>query len=104
MPIAPLLSVLGVCVICDIVFAAHAESILSFGAEMLLATALLHGSGFLIGYHLAKLLGCHVQTARTISIEVGMQNSGLAIVLAKQAFSICFWLPLRARFQRSCIH
>lgn len=91
LPVAPLLSVLGVCVICAIVFAAHAEAILNHGPDLLLATALLHGGGFLIGYHLARFLGCHTRSARTISVEVGMQNSGLAIVLAKQAFPM---LPL----------
>ncbi|SEF64268.1 bile acid:sodium symporter family protein [Nitrosomonas ureae] len=94
MPVAPFLSVLGVCVICAIVFAAHAQSILNHGAELLLATALLHGGGFFIGYHLAKLLGCQLQTARTIAIEVGMQNSGLAIVLAKQAFPMLLLTPV----------
>ena len=91
MPVAPLLSVLGVCVICAVVFAANAETILTHGGALILAVALLHGGGFLIGYQLARILGCHTQSARTISIEVGMQNSGLAIVLAKQAFPL---LPL----------
>lgn len=91
MPVAPLLSVLGVCMICAIVFAAHAEAILKHGTELILATAMLHGGGFLIGYYFARGFGYQVQSARTISIEVGMQNSGLAIVLAKQAFPM---LPL----------
>ncbi|MDP1559236.1 MAG: bile acid:sodium symporter family protein [Nitrosomonas sp.] len=91
MPVAPLLSVLGVCVICAIVFAAHAETILRHGAGLILAVALLHGGGFLIGYHFARIFGYHSRSARTLSIEVGMQNSGLAIVLAKQAFPM---LPL----------
>ena len=39
-----------------------------------------------MGYSFARFFGCHFSSARTISIEVGMQNSGLAIVLAKQAF------------------
>ena len=91
MPVAPLLSVLGVCVICAVVFAANAETILTHGGELILAVALLHGGGFLIGYQFARILGCQTQSARTISIEVGMQNSGLAIVLAKQAFPL---LPL----------
>lgn len=91
MPVAPLLSVLGVCVICAVVFAAHAETILRHGAGLILAVALLHGGGFLIGYHFARMFGFHSQSARTLSIEVGMQNSGLAIVLAKQAFPM---LPL----------
>lgn len=91
MPVAPLLSVLGVCVICAVVFAANAETILTHGGALILAVALLHGGGFLIGYQFARILGCQTQSARTISIEVGMQNSGLAIVLAKQAFPM---LPL----------
>ncbi len=91
MPVAPLLSVLGVCVICAVVFAANAGTILTHGAELILAVALLHGGGFLMGYQFAWIFGCPAQSARTISIEVGMQNSGLAIVLAKQAFPM---LPL----------
>lgn len=90
-PLAPLLSVLGVCVICAVVFAANAESILKHGSELILAAALLHGGGFLLGYQLARIVGYSNQSARTISVEVGMQNSGLAIVLAKQAFPL---LPL----------
>ncbi len=91
MPVAPLLSVIGVCFICAMVFAANAEAILTHGLELTLAVAMLHGGGFLIGYNFARMLGCERQTARTISIEVGMQNSGLAIVLARQAFPL---LPL----------
>lgn len=91
MPVAPLLSVLGVCAICAAVFAANAESILNHGSELVLAAALLHGGGFLVGYQLARAVGYHSHSARTISVEVGMQNSGLAIVLAKQAFPL---LPL----------
>ena len=91
MPVAPLLSVIGVCFICAVVFAANAKAILNHGAELVLATALLHGGGFLFGYSFARAFGYRHQSARTISIEVGMQNSGLAIVLAKQAFPL---LPL----------
>jgi BASS family bile acid:Na+ symporter len=91
MPIAPLLSVLGVCMVCAAVFAANAESILNHGSQLILAAALLHGGGFLLGYYFAHIVGYQSQSARTISIEVGMQNSGLAIVLAKQTFPL---LPL----------
>jgi BASS family bile acid:Na+ symporter len=90
-PVAPVLSVMGVCFVCAVVIAANAEAILEHGLQLLLAVALLHGGGFLIGYYFAQMLGCQRQSARTISIEVGMQNSGLAIVLARQAFPL---LPL----------
>lgn len=91
MSFTPLLSVLGVCIICAIVFSAQAHLILEHGAELILAAIMLHGGGFLMGYYLAYIFGNHSHSARTISIEVGMQNSGLAIVLAKQAFPM---LPL----------
>lgn len=91
MPVAPLLSVMGVCFICAVVLAANAEAVLKHGLQLILAAALLHGGGFLIGYNFARIFGCQQQSTRTISIEVGMQNSGLAIVLAKQAFPL---LPL----------
>src|SRR5690242_10832962 len=91
LPVAPLLSVIGVCFICAVMFAAHAPAILDHGLDLILAVGLLHGGGFLLGYYFAKVFGYTHQSARTISIEVGMQNSGLAIVLAKQAFPL---LPL----------
>ena len=70
-PVAPLLSVAGVCFICAVVFAANAEAILIYGSELILAAALLHGGGFLIGHYFAQMLGYEGQSARTISIEVG---------------------------------
>ena len=55
MPIAPLLSVIGVCFICAVMFAAHAPAILDHGLELILAVALLHGGGFLLGYYFAEV-------------------------------------------------
>lgn len=44
----------------------------------------LHSMGFLIGYAIPlKVFNCNERTSRTISIETGMQNSALAVVLAK---------------------
>mmetsp|Transcript_58779 Transcript_58779/g.143781 ORF Transcript_58779/g.143781 Transcript_58779/m.143781 type:complete len:530 (-) Transcript_58779:88-1677(-) len=44
----------------------------------------LHCLGFLVGYLIPKLgLGFSEKTSRTISIETGMQNSALAVVLAR---------------------
>jgi BASS family bile acid:Na+ symporter len=48
---------------------------------------LLHAGGFGLGYLLARLTGQTETTRRTISIEVGMQNSGLGVVLARQNFA-----------------
>jgi len=60
---------------------------LQHGGLLLLAVGLLHGGGFACGYLLARLLGCERIIRQTISIEVGMQNSGLAVVLARQNFA-----------------
>lgn len=44
----------------------------------------LHAVGFLAGYLVPrKFLGFGERTSRTISIETGMQNSALAVVLAR---------------------
>ena len=51
--------------------------------ELLIATFLLHLLGFGLGLGLARLLGLTGAEARTVSIEVGMQNSGLGSGLAK---------------------
>ncbi len=54
------------------------------GPVLILACLLLHGGGFLLGWLIPRLAGQSVQAQRTISIEVGMQNSGLAVVLARR--------------------
>jgi len=51
--------------------------------QLLLATFLLHMLGFGLGLGLARLAGLSGAQARTVSIEVGMQNSGLGSGLAK---------------------
>jgi BASS family bile acid:Na+ symporter len=57
------------------------------------AATLLHVIGFALGYAVPKLLRYPESTARTVSIEVGMQNGGMAAALAKQHFAS---MPLAA--------
>lgn len=59
------------------------DQIAAHAGMLVLATFLLHALGFGLGYGLAKALGLGEVAARTISIEVGMQNSGLGSGLAK---------------------
>src|SRR5690606_21995498 len=87
MPVAPLISVIVIALICaSIIGQRGAEVKASFG-PLLLAVTLLHCGGFAIGYGLARLLRIKERGARTISIEVGMQNSGLGVVLANRHFA-----------------
>ena len=86
LPVAPLAAVIMIALIVASIIGAGREAILEAGPRLLLAVATLHVGGFFIGYWLARLTGSDVRTARTISIEVGMQNSGLGVVLARQNF------------------
>ena len=55
---------------------------------MIFAVVVLHnGLGLLLGYWLAKLTGMEVSKRKALSIEVGMQNSGLGVALATAHFS-----------------
>ena len=51
------------------------------------------GLGYLLGFWFARVLRQPVRAARTTSIEVGMQNSGLAATLAASAFTPATALP-----------
>ena len=57
-------------------------------APRLLAAVLsLHVAGFALGYLGGRLVLGREISARTVAIEVGMQNSGLGVVLAQQNFA-----------------
>jgi len=83
----PFLAVLSIVFIVDFILAAKKEAILDSGAPLLWAVVILHFFGFLLGYLLLKAFGTHDRDARTVSVEVGMQNSGLATELARSNFA-----------------
>ncbi|XP_042458752.1 probable sodium/metabolite cotransporter BASS1, chloroplastic isoform X1 [Zingiber officinale] len=85
-PVMPLIAVATVALLCGSAIAQNASAILSSGLQVVISVACLHGSGFFFGYVLARVLGIDVSSSRTISIEVGMQNSMLGVVLAGQQF------------------
>jgi bile acid:Na+ symporter, BASS family len=83
----PFVSVLLICLIVASIVGNSREAILEHGGRLALAVGLLHGSGFLLGWILAKLARLPAADSRAVSIEVGMQNSGLAAVLARTHFA-----------------
>jgi BASS family bile acid:Na+ symporter len=87
LPVAPLAAVLMITLIVASIIGAGRDAIVDAGPRLLLAVASLHTGGFFFGWLLARLAGADLRTARTISIEVGMQNSGLGVVLARQNFA-----------------
>ena len=85
-PYTPFLAVLSIVFIVDYILAARKQSILESGGDLLLAVVTLHFLGFVLGHVLARIMGVEDQNARTVSVEVGMQNSGLATELARTNF------------------
>jgi BASS family bile acid:Na+ symporter len=83
----PFLAVLSIVFIVDFILAAKKEAILDSGASLVSAVVILHCLGFLLGYLLSRVIRTNDRDARTISVEVGMQNSGLATELARSNFS-----------------
>ena len=83
----PFLAVLSIVFIVDFILAAKKQAILESGTSLLWAVVILHFLGFLLGYGLSRIFGTHDRDARTVSVEVGMQNSGLATELARSNFA-----------------
>ena len=93
LPVLPWISVAAIAVVVFAVVGNSAALIASAGLLVLLAVILHNGLGYLLGYGIARALKQPVRSARTVSIEVGMQNSGLAAGLAAQYFSPAAALP-----------
>ena len=70
-----------------IVIAANAAKLLSSGLVVILVVILHNVGGLAIGYAIGRLLRLTTAKRRAISIEVGMQNSGLASSLATLHFA-----------------
>jgi BASS family bile acid:Na+ symporter len=83
----PLVSVIVIALICASIIGASADAVKGAAARLLGALFCLHVLGFAIGYAVARITGFDVIVARTASIEVGMQNSGLGVVLARKHFA-----------------
>ncbi|MFN2375126.1 MAG: bile acid:sodium symporter family protein, partial [Candidatus Binatia bacterium] len=86
LPVAPLVSVAAITMICASIVAQSSDALLESGLRLSGAVFTLHAGGFALGYVLSKLLGYEEAIARTVSVEVGMQNSGLGAVLARAHF------------------
>jgi BASS family bile acid:Na+ symporter len=80
----PLVSMIGIGIIITVITAAGRDNLIEIGL-VLVAVVMLHNSfGYLIGYWFARLLKMSDKDSRTIALEVGMQNAGLASGLAKE--------------------
>jgi hypothetical protein len=72
-PLMPPMAVATAAMLSGNAIAQSSSSILMSSGKVILASCLLHASGFFFGYILARMLRLDVTSSRTISIEVGMQ-------------------------------
>jgi BASS family bile acid:Na+ symporter len=85
---SPLVSIAVIVLIVGGIVGVSKERISEHFGVLLLAVFLLHLAGFLFGYLWARLFRLGELECRTVSIEVGMQNSGLGTVLARTHFPL----------------
>lgn len=84
----PAVSVLGLAAIVGGVVSAHGASFFQSGAFIFLTVFLHNALGYALGYGVARCTCMSRPNRRTLSIEVGMQNAGLATVLASKHFPL----------------
>lgn len=85
--VLPLVSVFAIIAIVAAVVSVSQKQIAQTGA-IIFAVVVLHNClGLALGYLMAKLLGMSLPKKKALSIEVGMQNSGLGVALAMAHFS-----------------
>jgi hypothetical protein len=87
------ISLLALTIGLAIVVALNQDQLAATGWIIVVAAVLLNLIGLFSSYWVPFWLGCDRTTCRTLSIEVGMQNSGLSFVLALQYFSPLAALP-----------
>lgn len=78
----PILSMAGITLIIIVITAAGRDNLLQVGALLIIAVLLHNLLGYFLGYWSARLLRFPEKDCRTIALEVGMQNAGLASGLA----------------------
>ncbi len=85
--VAPAIAVIAIVLIVASIIGSGQQRIITSGLSLIWAVFCLHTLGFTVAYLVAWRLTRESIVARTISIEVGMQNSGLGAVLARNNFA-----------------
>ncbi len=92
-PAYPLLSVAAIVLIIGIIIGLNRDKVAATAPVVAGAVVLHNLGGLACGYALAKLCRQPPAICRTLAIEVGMQNSGLAVALAVKYFGAAAALP-----------
>lgn len=84
----PIFSSLAIALIVGSVVSVNSANLHTVGIVIILVVVLHNACGYVLGYTLGRLMNFSRTQCIAISIEVGMQNSGLACSLAHQHFSV----------------
>jgi bile acid:Na+ symporter, BASS family len=82
--IMPLISMFGIAFIIVIIVAAGRDNLIVIGPALIVCALIHNTTGYMFGYWIGRLFRLSERDARTIAIEVGMQNGGLASGLARE--------------------
>ena len=93
LPVFPVISVLAIVLIVGAVVGANAARLSSQALPVALAVVLHNGLGYLSGFIVAWRLHLSSSQMKALTVEIGMQNSGLAVGLANRHFSSLAALP-----------
>lgn len=85
--VMPVISVIAIVAIVAAIIAGSKTQILESGLMILGLVALHNGMGYLLGYWASRIFKLAEIDCRAVSIEVGMQNSGLGVALAATHFA-----------------
>ncbi|MBF1682645.1 MAG: bile acid:sodium symporter family protein [Selenomonas artemidis] len=91
--VLPLISVVAIVLIVGAVVSANAARIMETGALIMVVVMCHNLLGYALGFSVAKLLHMDMAKVKAVSIEVGMQNSGLAASLALLHFGAAAAIP-----------
>jgi BASS family bile acid:Na+ symporter len=80
----PVVSMAGIALILVVITAAGRDSLLDIGPLLIVLVTIHNLSGYSLGYWAGRLFRMDEQDCRTIALEVGMQNGGLASGIAKE--------------------
>jgi BASS family bile acid:Na+ symporter len=91
--IFPAISVTFIIFICSLVIALNKGRLIMITAPILAAGVILNIYGMLTGYGVGSLFKMDYRRRRTLSIEIGMQNAGLGVIVALEQFNEITAIP-----------
>jgi BASS family bile acid:Na+ symporter len=78
----PVAAMLGIVFVTSVTASAGRDRLLAIGWLLLIAVMIHNSAGYLLGYWLARAFGLDRNSARTVALEVGLQNGGMATTIA----------------------